>query len=44
MELIIPKMRIPYYNHKRNKYIFAVNTYILLLYNPIMEKKMMNEI
>ena len=32
-ELIIPKHRIPYFNHRRDMFIYAVNTYLLLIYN-----------
>ena len=34
-ELIIPKKRIPYFNHRLNKAIYAVNTYMLLVYHNI---------
>lgn len=34
-ELFIPKFRIPYFNHKQNKKIFACNTYMILVYNNI---------
>jgi hypothetical protein len=32
-ELIIPKYRIPYFNYRLNKYIYAVDTYMLIIYN-----------
>jgi len=32
-ELIIPKYRIPYFNFRLNKYIYAVDTYMLIVYN-----------
>ncbi len=32
-ELIIPKNRIPYFNHRRDIHIYAVNSYLLLVYN-----------
>ena len=38
-ELIIPKNRIPYFNYKRNVYIYAVNSYLLLLYNDNIDDK-----
>ena len=34
-ELIIPKFRIPYFNHRLNQYIYASNTYMLFVYNNI---------
>ena len=45
-QLIIPKNRIPYYNYKKNKYIYAVNSYLLLIhsdnidisYNEVLDK------
>jgi hypothetical protein len=37
-ELIIPKNRIPYFNYKKNKYIYAVNTYLLLIHNNNIDK------
>ena len=42
MELIIPKNRIPYFNYKRNIYIYAVNTYLLLIYHPNINNKYLN--
>lgn len=37
-ELIIPKNRIPYFNYKRNIHIYAVNTYLLLIHHPNIDK------
>ena len=40
-ELFIPKKRIPYFNHRLNSYIYAVNTYMLLIYDspfPLVDK------
>lgn len=37
-ELIIPKISIPYFNHKLHTFIYAVNTYMLLVYNNIEPK------
>ena len=34
-ELIIPKKRIPYFNFRLHKYIYAVDTYMLLVYNKL---------
>ena len=36
-ELVIPKFRIPYFNHRLDTYIYAVNTYMLFVYNKINE-------
>jgi hypothetical protein len=34
-ELIIPKQRIPYFNYSENTHIYAVNTYMLVVYDKI---------
>ena len=34
-ELIIPKNKIPYFSFKLNKYIYAVDTYILFVYDKL---------
>ena len=34
-ELIIPKKRIPYFNHRLNTPIYAVDTYMLIIYDKI---------
>ena len=34
-ELIIPKFKIPYLNLKYNKFIYAVDTYMLFIYNKL---------
>ena len=34
-ELVIPKFRIPYYNHRLNTFIYAKDTYMLIIYNNI---------
>uniref|UniRef100_A0A6C0EFB0 PCIF1 WW domain-containing protein n=1 Tax=viral metagenome TaxID=1070528 RepID=A0A6C0EFB0_9ZZZZ len=41
-ELIIPKKRIPYFNHRLNKPIYAVNTYMLIVYHNIDTKYVEN--
>lgn len=43
-ELIIPKNRIPYFNHRRDIYIYAVNTYLLLVYNDNISDEFKNTI
>jgi len=40
-ELIIPKNRIPYFNYKRNIHIYAVNTYLLLVHHPNINKNLL---
>jgi len=37
-ELIIPKGRIPYFNYRHNKHIFASDTYMLIVYKQIQYK------
>lgn len=34
-EILIPKKRIPYFNYRLNRYIYAVDTYMLIVYNNI---------
>ena len=35
---MIPKKRIPFYSYKNNDYIYAVNTYLLIVYHPNIKK------
>ena len=35
IELVIPKHRIPYFNHRLHKPIYAVDTYMLFVYHNI---------
>ena len=43
-ELIIPKNNIPYFSFKLNKFIFAVDTYILVIYDTLIESYIINTI
>lgn len=44
MELVLPKTVVPYFNYRRNRFIYAVDCYLMLVCNSTYEKSCAKEL